>query len=50
METKFNETMKMFLIARLSEIEFRLAQGVNERAQTASIVGAFIEIRTINKN
>lgn len=38
--------MKMFLVSRLSEIEFRLAQGVNERAQVASIVGAFIEIRT----
>jgi len=25
METKFEENMKMFLISRLSEIEFRLA-------------------------
>lgn len=32
METGFEEQMKMFLVSRLSEIEFRLAQGVNERA------------------
>jgi replication factor C subunit 3/5 len=49
METHFEEQMKMFLIARLSEIEYRLAQGVNERAQCSSIVGAFIEIRTVRK-
>lgn len=47
METSFTEQMKMFLIGRLSEIEFRLAHGVNERAQIASLVGAFIEIRSI---
>jgi len=39
--------MKMFLISRLAEVEFRLASGVNERAQLASIVGAFIEVRSI---
>ena len=49
METKFDDQMKMFLVQRLSEIEYRLAQGVNEKAQTASVVGAFIEIRTIKK-
>lgn len=49
MDTKFEEQMKMFLIQRLSEIEFRLAQGINEKAQTASVVGAFIEIRTVRK-
>lgn len=43
MDTKFEERMKMFLVSRLAEVEFRLAQGVNEKAQTASIVGAFIE-------
>lgn len=37
----------MFLIGRLSEIEFRLASGVNERTQIASMVGAFTEIRSI---
>jgi replication factor C subunit 3/5 len=49
METKFDEQMKMFLVQRLSEIEFRLAQGINEKAQTASVVGAFIEVRTVRK-
>lgn len=46
METAWDEQMKMFLISRLSEIEFRLAQGSNEKAQIASVVGAFIEVRT----
>jgi hypothetical protein len=45
METGFTEEMKMFLIGRLSEIEFRLAAGVIEKAQIASLVGAFIEVR-----
>ena len=49
MDTRFDENMKMFLVNRLAEIEFRLAQGVNEKAQTASIVGAFIEIRTLQQ-
>ena len=49
MDTNFDEQKKMFLIQRLSEIEFRLAQGINEKAQTASVVGAFIEIRTVRK-
>jgi hypothetical protein len=49
MDTKFEEQMKMFIVQRLSEIEFRLAQGINEKAQTASVVGAFIEIRTVRK-
>ena len=48
METQFTEQMKMFLICRLSEIEFRLSHGVNEKAQIASVVGAFIEIRSIS--
>lgn len=49
METQFTEQMKMFLVGRLSEIEFRLAHGINEKAQIASVVGAFIEIRTIGQ-
>lgn len=49
MDTAFDDNMKMFLVNRLAEIEFRLAQGVNEKAQTASIVGAFIEIRTLKQ-
>lgn len=32
MRTEMNDSMKMFLINRLSEIEYRLAQGSNERA------------------
>ena len=45
METAFEDNMKMFLVQRLSEVEFRLASGVTEKPQVASIVGAFIEIR-----
>lgn len=47
METDFNEHMKMFLIGRLSEVEFRLAHGANEKVQIASVVGSFIEVRTL---
>jgi replication factor C subunit 3/5 len=47
METEMTDQMKMFLINRLSEIEYRLAQGSNERAQVASMVGAFIEVRSV---
>lgn len=47
MDTDFNEHMKMFLIGRLSEVEFRLAHGANEKAQLASVVGCFIEVRTL---
>jgi replication factor C subunit 3/5 len=47
METKFTENMKMFLVCRLSEIEYRLAKGANEKVQVASVVGAFIEVRNI---
>jgi hypothetical protein len=32
MKTQFTEQMKMFLVARLSEIEFRLSKGANEKA------------------
>lgn len=42
-----HDHMQMFLVNRLCEIEYRLAQGSNERAQVASVVGAFIEVRTI---
>jgi DNA polymerase III delta prime subunit len=31
METQFTEQMKMFLVCRLSEVEFRLAKGANEK-------------------
>jgi len=47
MSTQFTEQMKMFLVCRLSEVEFRLTKGANEKVQIASIVGAFIEVRNI---
>ena len=47
MQTKMPEESKMFVVNRLSEIEYRLSQGSNEKAQTAAVVGGFIEIRTI---
>ena len=46
METNFNEQMKMSLVMRMSEVEYRLAAGANERTQIASIVGCFIEARS----
>lgn len=46
METNFPEQMKMHLVMRLSEVEFRLASGANERTQIASVVGCFIEARS----
>jgi len=50
METAFSEHSKMFLIGRLSEIEFRLAKGTNEKVQIASVVGSFIEVRSVGFN
>ena len=44
-DTGLNDQVKMFLINRLAEIEYRLSQGSSEKAQIASLVGAFIEIR-----
>ena len=46
MKTKYTDEMKVYLIARMSEIEYRLAHGSNERVQMASLTGAFIEIRS----
>ena len=46
METKYTDEMKMYLISRMSEIEYRLAHGSNEKAQVSSLVGAFIEVRS----
>lgn len=45
METNFNEQMKINIVTRLGEIEFRLAAGANEKTQVASVVGVFIECR-----
>jgi DNA polymerase III delta prime subunit len=47
MTTDMTDEMKMFLIDRLSEIEYRLAQGSNERVQIASMIGGFLEARSI---
>ncbi|TNV80636.1 hypothetical protein FGO68_gene17421 [Halteria grandinella] len=46
METKFTEEMKVYLVGRMAEIEYRLSQGCVEKAQVASMIGAFIEVRT----
>jgi replication factor C subunit 3/5 len=46
MSTKFTDEMKIYLISRMAEIEYRLAQGCNEKVQVSSLVGAFIEVRT----
>ncbi|CDW78267.1 replication factor c subunit 5 [Stylonychia lemnae] len=47
MITKYTDEMKMYLISRMAEIEYRLAQGSNERVNIASVVGSFIEVRAI---
>ena len=49
MKTDLNNKMKIYLAIRLSDIEQRIAVGCNEKLQVASIVGAFIEIRTFRK-
>ena len=46
MMTKFTDEMKIYLVSRMAEIEYRLAQGSSEKAQLASLVGAFIEVRS----
>lgn len=46
MKTKFTDEMKIYLVSRLAELEYRLAQGSSEKAQVASLVGSFIEVRT----
>lgn len=45
--TNMADSMKIFIIERLSQIEYRLAHGSNERAQIAALVGGFVEIRSI---
>lgn len=47
MATNMTDEMKMFLVNRLCEIEYRLAQGSNEKVQIASVIGSFMEVRTI---
>ncbi len=46
MKTKYTDEMKIYLVSRLAEIEYRLSQGSNEKVQVSSMIGAFIEIRT----
>ena len=43
----FKDRQKMFLVERLSAIEYRLAQGCGDRAQVASLVGAFVEVKRV---
>ena len=49
MKTKFPDDMKIYLVSRMAEVEYRLTQGSNEKVQIASIVGAFIEVRSFKK-
>jgi hypothetical protein len=46
MKTKYSDEMKIYLVSRMAEIEYRLAQGCNEKPQVASMVGSFLEIRS----
>lgn len=46
MTTKYTDQMKMYLVARMADIEYRIAQGANEKVQVTSMVGAFIEVRS----
>ena len=47
LQTNMADSMKIFIIERLSQIEYRLSHGSNEKAQIASLVGGFVEIRSI---
>jgi replication factor C subunit 3/5 len=47
MATKMPDLMKMTIVQRLCEVEFRLAQGSSEKAQLSAVVGVFIEVRSI---
>ena len=47
-QTKFPDVMKIYLVSRMADIEYRLAQGCNEKVQVSSMVGAFIEVRTFS--
>jgi replication factor C subunit 3/5 len=41
------DQMKMFIVKRLAEIEWRLSIGANEKLQTAALIGGFIEARQL---
>jgi len=47
MSTQYTDPMKIYLVKRMAEIEHRLAVGAQEKAQIASLVGAFIEVRSM---
>lgn len=49
MKTVLQDVMKIAVIKRMAEIEYRLAQGSNEKAQIASLAGIFQEITTSKK-
>jgi replication factor C subunit 3/5 len=49
MKMKLPTKQKIHLIQRMAEIEYRVAQGCSEKTQIASLVGAFIEVRTLKK-
>lgn len=49
MLTKYTDEMKMYLVSRMAEIEYRIGQGSNEKVQLTSLVGAFIEVRSFRK-
>ena len=44
-DAAFNDRQKLFIVERLSQIEYRLAQGCTDKAQIASAIGAFVEAR-----
>ena len=46
MNTKLTDEMSIYLVNRMADIEYRLAQGANEKVQIASLTGAFLEVRT----
>ena len=50
MKTKLTDEMKMFLVSRMAEIEYRLSQGSNEKVQVSSLVGSFIEVRSFKRS
>lgn len=49
MKSGLPQIHKMYVVIRLSDIEQRIAIGCNEKVQIASLVGAFVEIRSMRK-
>ena len=44
------DEMKMYVVNRLSEIEYRLAQGSSEKVQISSMVGSYMEVTKTSIN